>query len=202
MLLHKIREAVGIEQHRHELRGIVEVDGGYNGGYVRPRNNQVDRVDRRATRYSANRKCVTIMRERGGRSRAFVMSESDAAKLVPKIVAPGSTIVVDDAPAYNRLHSQFRVIRVNHQKHFSAGDGASTNWAESYFARVDRSEKGIYHRFAGDYFDAYVNEISWREDNRRRTDLQKYDALVSLLTRGGVSRKWKGYWQRHERVTA
>ena len=36
VLLHKLREQVGIEQHRHELRGIVEIDGGYNGGYVRP----------------------------------------------------------------------------------------------------------------------------------------------------------------------
>lgn len=83
VMLHKIRERVGIEQHRHEIRGTVEVDGGYNGGYVRPFNNRGQRVDRRKFRYSEQRQCVTIMRERWGRSRAFICSEEEAAKLVP-----------------------------------------------------------------------------------------------------------------------
>lgn len=196
VLLHKIREAVGIEQHRHELRGIVEVDGGYNGGYVRPRNIAKDRIDRRSTRYSAKRKCVSIMRERGGRSRAFIMSEAEAALMVRQVVAPGSEIVADENPVWNRLHGQYRVRRVNHQKQYSAGNGVSTNWAESYFARLDRSEKGIHHHIAGDYLDQYANEMSWREDNRRRSDQEKFDMLAGLMTRGGVSRRMKGYWQR------
>lgn len=198
VLLHKIREAIGTEQHRHELRGIVEIDGGYNGGHVRLRNNQADRIDRRKTRYSEKRKCVCIMRERGGRSRAFICSEAEAARLVPSVVAPGSIIVADENPAYNRLHSQYCVLRVNHQKQFSAGKGISTNWAESFFARLDRSEKGIHHRFAGDYFDAYVNEISWREDVRRRSDQDKFDQVGHLMTHEPVSRRWKGYWQRRK----
>jgi len=197
VLLHKIREQVGIEQHRHKLRGIVEIDGGYNGGYVRPFNNQGDRIDRRATRYSEKRKCVCIMRERGGRSRAFICSETEAARLAPEVIEPGSIIVSDYHPAYNRLRSQYHVLRVNHDKQFADGN-ASTNWAESYFARLDRAEKGIFHRFAGEYFSAYVNEISWREDTRRQSDLQKFDALAHLMTRGGVSRRWKGYWQRRK----
>lgn len=197
VLLHKIREAVGIEQHRHELRGIVEIDGGYNGGYIRPFNNQADRIDRRRLRYSEERKCVFIMRERWGRSRAFVCSEAEGARLVPSVVAPGSTIVTDQNAVYNRLHSQYRVLRVNHDKQFANGT-ASTNWAESYFARLDRSEKGIHHHFAGDYLDAYANEMSWREDNRRRDDKDKFHDLAHLMTRGGVSRQWKGYWQRRK----
>lgn len=201
VLLHKMREQVGIEQHRHQLRGIVEIDGGYNGGHVRPRNNQVDRIDRRSTRYSEKRQCVTIMRERGGRSRAFVCSESEGARIAAEIIAPGSIIMADENKAYNRLHGLFDVRRVNHQKQYSAGNGVSTNWAESYFARLDRAEKGIHHHIAGDYLNAYADEMSWREDNRRRSDLEKFDALAHLMTRGGVSRRMKGYWQRR-RVAA
>jgi transposase-like protein len=197
VLLHKIREAVGIHQHCRTLRGIVEVDGGYNGGYVRPRNKHIERIDRRRLRYSDRRQCVVIMRERWGHSRAFVCSEAEAARLVPQVVEPGSTIVADDSPVYNRLHGRYRVLRINHDKHFAEGE-ASTNWAESYFARLDRAEKGIHHRIAGDYLDHYANEMSWREDNRRRTDQEKFDSLAHLMTRGGVSRKWKGYWQRHQ----
>lgn len=198
VLLHKIREAVGIEQHRHQLRGVVEIDGGYNGGHVRPYNNRSKRIDRRSTRYSEKRQCVTIMRERGGRSRAFIMSESDAAKIVPDVVAPGSVIMADEAPVYNRLHGQYKVLRVNHDRQYSAGTGVSTNWAESYFAHLDRSEKGIHHRIAGNYLDQYANEMTWREDNRRRSDQEKFDELGHLMTRGGVSRRMKGYWQRRK----
>lgn len=202
VLLHKMREQVGIEQHRHQLSGVVEIDGGYNGGHVRLRNNQGDRWDRRSTRYSAKRQCVCIMRERWGRSRAFVCSEAEAAHLAPSVIARGSTVITDYSPVYNRLRILFTHLRVNHDKQFSTGTGVSTNWAESFFSRLDRSEKGIHHRIAGDYLDQYANEMSWREDNRRRSDQEKFEALAHLMTRGGVSRRWKGYWQRHLREAA
>ena len=197
VLLHKIREQVGVEQHRHKLRGVIEIDGGYNGGYVRPYNNEGLRIDRRKTRYSEKRQCVCIMRERWGRSRAFVCSEAEAAELAFDVVEPGSTIVTDYAAVYNRLRRRFRVLRVNHDKRFADGE-ASTNWAESYFARLDRAEKGVFHRISGRYFIGYANEMSWREDTRRHTDQEKFDALSHLMTRGGVSREWKGYWQRRK----
>jgi hypothetical protein len=63
---------------------------------------------------------------------------------------------------------------------------------------LDRAEKGIFHRIAGLYLHAYANEMSWREDNRRRPDQERFDALARLMTRGGVSRQWKGYWQRRK----
>ena len=197
VLLQKIREAVGVEQHRHKLRGIVEIDGGYNGGYVRPYNNQADRIDRRKTRYSEKRQCVCIMRERWGRSRAFVCSEAEAAVIAADVVELGSTIVTDYAAVYNRLRHRYRLLRVNHDQRFADGD-ASTNWAESYFARLDRAEKGVFHRISGPYFLGYANEMSWREDTRRHTDQEKFNALAHMMTRGGVSREWKGYWQRRK----
>ena len=135
------------------------------------------------------------MRERWGRSRAFICSEADAARLVPGVVALGSTIVTEFFPGYNRLRSRYRVLRVNHQKQFSDGD-ASTNWAESYFARLDRSEKGIHHRITGNYLDQYANEMSWREDNRRVSNGEQYLAAVGAALEHPVSRQWKGYWQR------
>ena len=184
VLLHKIREAVGLEQHRHKLSGVVEIDGGYNGGYIRPHNNQGLRIDRRRTRYSEKRQCVVVMLERWGRSRAFVCSESEGAEIAFDVVEAGSTIVTDYSPVYNRLRSKYRVLRVSHDKQFADGE-ASTNWAESYFARLDRAEKGVFHRIAGPYFIGYANEMSWREDNRRRSDQEKFDAVAHLMTRGG-----------------
>lgn len=197
VLLHKIREQLGIEQHRHTLKGMVEIDGGYNGGYIRPFNHRSERVDRRRFRYSEERKCVVVMRERWGRSRAFICSEEEAVEFVPSVVERGSTIVTDHNPVYNKLRGRYVVLPVNHDKQYADGK-ASTNWAESYFSRVDRSEKGIHHHFAGDYLNAYADEMTWREDNRRKPDQENFDALAHLMTHGGVSRMWKGYWQRRK----
>lgn len=195
---HKLREAIGAEQHSHQLRGDVEIDGAYYGGHVRPKNEQTLRVDRRKKTFqSEKRQCVVIMRERYGRSRAFVCSEKQAAHLVPEIVHPASRIIADGDPAYNRLHSSYPTLRVDHNKRFAKGE-ACTNWAESYFSRLDRAEYGTHHRIAGLYLGAYANEISWREDRRRHPANENYEELLRIATQHPVSAQWKGYWQRRK----
>lgn len=44
VLAHKLREAIGAELDA-TLSGVVEIDGAYFGGYVKPANRKVDRVD-------------------------------------------------------------------------------------------------------------------------------------------------------------
>lgn len=196
VLKHKLREAIGTEQHRHKLRGEIETDGAYFGGHVRPRNKAPTRVDRRRLNHrSDKRQCVTIMRERGGRSRAFIASESEAARMIPDIVEPGSVIYTDDAKQYNRLSARYDHRTVNHSERYSDGDRC-TNWAESYFARLRRAEMGTHHRIAGPYLQSYANETSWREDRRRYSNGENYGEALRITTHHPVSRQWKGYWQR------
>jgi transposase-like protein len=50
VLAHKLREAMSIEVRGHKLGGagkVMEIDGGYFGGYVKPANERVNRRDRR-----------------------------------------------------------------------------------------------------------------------------------------------------------
>ena len=47
VLTHKLREAMAREQMGRQLDGIVEIDGAYFGGYVKPENHKDDRKDRR-----------------------------------------------------------------------------------------------------------------------------------------------------------
>jgi hypothetical protein len=38
---------------------VVEIDGGWFGGYVRPRNRRIERIDRRRRRHqNGKRRCV------------------------------------------------------------------------------------------------------------------------------------------------
>lgn len=194
--VHKLREAITTHQHTGTLRGKVEIDGAYFGGHIRPHNNRPLRQDRRRVSHrESKRQCVTIFRERNGRSRAFAMGEHEAAKIVEQVVEPGSKIYTDQATHFSRIAARYALKSINHSKHYADGD-ISTNWAESYFSRLRRAELGTHHRIAGPYLMGYANECSWREDRRRYSNEENYEALLNLTTHHPVSRQWKGYWQR------
>ena len=196
--LHKLREVLAAHQQANSLRGAIEIDGAYFGGHVRPKNTKPKRVDRRRLIHrSSKRQCVVIFRERNGRSRPVVCSENEAAAIAHTVIEPGSVIYTDENSDYNRLAARYVLHMVNHSERYAEGD-RSSNWAESYFARLRRMELGTHHHIAGPYLAAYVNEVSWREDRRRCSNLENYDALLGLATRAGVSRQWKGYWQRRK----
>jgi transposase-like protein len=99
VLAHKLREAMAADQATGVAKGVVEVDGAYFGGYVKPANWKENRRDRRlAKNQSGKRKVVVVMRERGGRTYPFVVkAEDEGVATVAKRVAPGSTIHADEA---------------------------------------------------------------------------------------------------------
>lgn len=82
----------------------------------------------------------------------------------PSFIERGSHMFTDDKQCFNRLAAHGKLTKVNHSERYSDGE-ACTNWAESYFARLPRSEMGVHHHFAGTYLLNYANEISWREGN-------------------------------------
>lgn len=197
VLSHKLREAMAREQAGRQLDGTVEIDGAYFGGYAKPENAKADRRDRRLlANQTGKRKCVVIMRERGGRSLPFIVrNEGDAVPFVRDHVGTLATIHADEGSGWDALHAGWDTRRVNHSVAF-LDDGVCTNQAESYFSRLRRMEIGTHHHIAGPYIGAYASEASWREDNRR-VDNGAQAAMVTRATMiAPVSRTWKGYWQR------
>lgn len=198
VLVHKLRQALGTLQHAEELSGEVEIDGAYYGGYVKPATRKENRRDRRKLdNQSGKRKCVTVMRERNGRTRAFVCSELEGSKKLPSIVKPGSILYADEAKAYDSLHALFALKRIDHSKSY-AEEEVSTNWAESYHSRMRRAEQGINHHLSGNYIQAYADEMAWREDFRRLSNGEQFLTIASAGLHHPVSRQWKGYWQRRK----
>jgi transposase-like protein len=197
VLSHKLREAMALEQAGRQLNGVVEIDGGYFGGHVRPENRKEDRKDRRLkSNLSGKRQCVVIMRERGGRSLPFVVrNEGDAVPFVRDHVGTLATIHADEGSGWDALHAGWDTRRVNHSVAF-LDEGVCTNQAESYFSRLRRMEIGTHHHIAGPYLNAYAGEASWREDNRRVPNGTQAAMVAGAAMASRVSRKWAGYWQR------
>lgn len=197
VLTHKLREAMAREQIGRTLDGVVEIDGGYFGGHVKPENRKEDRKDRRLkANTSGKRQCVVIMRERGGKSLPFIVkNEGDAVPFVRDHVGTLATIHADEGAGWDALHAGWDTKRVNHSVAFK-DEGACTNQAESYFSRLRRMEVGTHHHIAGPYLSAYAQEASWREDNRRVANGSQTAMVLDAAMASGVSRTWKGYWQR------
>lgn len=197
VLTHKLREAMAREQSGVQLNGIVEIDGGYFGGHVRPENRKEDRKDRRLKAHRSDRRqCVVIMRERNGRSLPFVVvTEGDACPIVRDRVGTLATIYADEGTGWDALHNGWETKRVNHSVAFM-DEGVCTNQAESYFSRLRRAEIGTHHHIAGPYLNAYANEMAWREDHRRVPNGGQATRVGLSALASPQSRQWAGYWQR------
>ena len=194
----KLREALGALQHADNLVGAIEIDGAYFGGKVRKINDRKKQPDlRRLENKSPKKRCVVIMRERNGRSRPFVCSEVEGAGLVPYVVdIKNSRLIADESKSYDSLEAIVPIDRIDHSKSYAEGD-VSTNQAESYFARLRRSERGVHHRIA-EHLAGYANEMSWREDNRRLSNGEQFLTITAAALHSPRSERWTGYWQRRK----
>ena len=198
VLCHKLREALASEMANETVGGIVEVDGAYVGGHIRPSNLKENLRDRRlAENQTGKRRVVVIARERQGRTKVTVTKqEADGVAFVAKVVRPGSELHADEASHWDALHAHFETKRINHSLAYSL-DGACTNQAESFLARLRRMIDGQHHGVSPQYLHQYANHAAWLEDHRRLDNGALAHRALGLALQHPVSRNWKGYWQRH-----
>jgi transposase-like protein len=201
MLAHKLREAMASELKGRVIGGehkTAEVDSAYFGGYVKPANHKVDRIDRRLTQnQSGKRKAVIVIRERGGNTLPAVFpSESHALSFIRSRIAKGTTVHADESANWNDLHARYEMKRINHQEAYSM-NGACTNWAELFFSRLRRAEAGHHHHVAGPYLLRFAQEAAWREDNRRRSNGEQVQVVAGFAMALKPSVDFCGYKQRH-----
>ena len=198
VLLHKIREVLAdFQSSIEELVEEVEVDGAFFGGYIKPRNEKRNRVDRRRKQFSSGkRQVVAAARERNGKTFVTVTDrEADAVLSIMSKIRDDAIIYADEAAAWDDFHVWFSTCRINHTEAY-ADDGTSTNWVESLFSRLRRAEIGVYHHIAGSHLSLYAGEIAWKEDHRKVGSRSRLEIALSLVLHHPVSRVWKGYWQR------
>jgi len=197
VLSHKLREAMARENMGAQLGGVVEVDGAYFGGYSKPENEKADRKDRRLLEnQTGKRQVVVVARARGGRTLTFIgKTEAQGVPFIRSVVETGATVHADEGTAWDALHASYDTGRVNHSFRYM-DKGVCTNQAESYFSRLRRMEVGTHHHIAGPYLNAYANEASWREDNRRASNGAQAAIVGTLALSSTQSRRFAGYWQR------
>jgi len=155
-----------------------------------------------AKNQNGKRRCVFIIRERGGRSvPVIIRSENtdavEAAML--KHICRSSTVHADEHPAYDAVQSIYKLERINHSVAYSDGNNC-TNGAEGWFSRLRRAEIGQHHHIAGKYLHSYANEMAYREDHRRLPNGVMFKDILSKGLSSQISKDWSGYWQGNKQI--
>jgi len=183
-LHHRIRFALDAGNFNSLLGGlgkIVELDETYGGG--KNKNRHADKKVKGSG--PAGKAVIFGMKERGGRTKAFLVSNAERETLLEKInqhIRKGTILSTDEAQQYaNIQRHSYKHRSCNHSAKQWVNNKASTNGVESVWSLLKRSFYGIYHKFSVEHLPKYLAESVFRlnEGNCKYLTMQRIDAISS-----------------------
>lgn len=177
-LCHRIRKAMaGAEKPM--LDGKVEIDETYVGGKVRtgPWNHK----------HYSDKQVVIGIRQRNGELR-FIHAKDAKAKTVKEIVGNHvsedvEVLLTDESTIYQFMFDAEQKAKhqtIQHKTEYVRGD-VHTNTVESAFSLLKRGIVGTWHRVSAKHLAAYLEEMTFRFNRRKRDDLF-IDTLRHMIT--------------------
>lgn len=173
-LCHRIRSAM-LETEKGLLDGIVEIDEAYIGG--KPRRG----------RPRLEKEVVIGIRKRNGELRLIRASDAKAStirKIISEHVSEDVEVIMTDESAIYpwALSKEQKGLHktINHSREYVVGD-VHTNTVESAFSLLKRGIIGTWHKVSAKHLPAYLDEMMFRFNRRKRSDLF-IDTLRHMVT--------------------
>jgi len=174
-LCHRIRAAM-LESQQTKLGGIVEIDETYVGGKIRGNRN-----------WSKNKQAVLAIRQRGGPLRFFrakgVTAETLSQFVREHVSDDVELFITDDYRPHAIVGYPFgkRHKTIRHLNRSYVRGIVHTNTVESAFSLLKRGIIGTWHQVSAKHLPAYLNEMAFRFNRRKDSDLF-VDTLKHMVT--------------------
>lgn len=177
-LCHRIRAAMR-EADKPMLDGKIEMDETYVGGNSHRRG-----------RPGREKEIVIGIRQRSGELRFFhakdVKAETFAQYIRENVSKDVDVVFTDDYPSYPSAMKRAGVgsgkhKTINHSGNVYVNGEIHTNTVESAFSLLKRGIMGTWHRVSAKHLASYLEEMSFRFNRRKRSDLF-VDTLRHMVT--------------------
>lgn len=110
------------------------------------------------------------------------------------VALPESILATDTGKAFTPLGKKFKLhVAVNHSEAMVGPNGEHVNNSESFTARMDRAEKGIFLNLEPKHLHDYAVEMAFREDHRRLAPGAIAERALNCVLGVGLSHDWRGY---------
>jgi transposase-like protein len=176
-MCHRIRAAMQNDEFK-KLTGVVEVDETYIGGKARNRHGGgVGGFQGRGKggRGPVGKVAVIGAISRNGSVVAKMIDQTDAKTLtrfVRDTVSDKVTLIATDEHAgYRALDGEMPHEAVCHSAHEYVRRNVHTANIDSFWSLLKRGVMGTFHEVSKDYLPLYLNEFSFRHNNRKKGDM-------------------------------
>jgi transposase-like protein len=180
-LCHRIRHAMA-QTDKPMLSGTVEMDETYVGGIQRGHQSKPGHGQ-------SIKQIVVGIRQRGGPVRFFHAKDAKSGTLAQfireNISQDVDVIVTDEYNAYptalKKVEMTGRHKTIKHKARVYVDGDVHTNTVENAFSLLKRGVIGTWHRISAKHLAAYLEEMEFRFNRRKRPDLF-LDTLRHMVT--------------------